>query len=288
MPENKGIPEIELPMKLKWDESPDTFFFTPSKSIEMRLIDYPKGDFRLICCNMIMSTWNQNPWSANYSDDFVQTTFNELLSGKVLPNAMEYLAFTFLLDGLTHIEISHLLRHRLMYGIHALCSGDRDLRDDDAMIPESILNSEFRTRYTEMTMQAKRLYADMIDSKKISLMDARYILTRNHLYYYYFTMNLKDCMNFINQRKCSQEQPETDNIIAHKMFDLIASVIPEIKDVLSLKCDKNCHYVRAANTGKATNLYLPDKNHDLFDYNPKNFVYQKTRKQMGINYEQPE
>jgi thymidylate synthase ThyX len=281
MPESKDIPVIQLPMDLRFDEIPETKFITEQDAIKVVMVAHPNSDYKTLCYKQIMSTWEDKPNYALFTDE-IDKTFMELLTGKTLPNALEGLIFTFRIEGLTHVEISHMLRHRTFSSVHALCSGDRDLRNDDVMIPTSIENSAFRERYRELSKQCKQLYAEMVDSEDVSLMDARYILNRNHVYYYYFTMNLKDAMAFINQRKCTQIQPYADNLIAKGVYDNIVSVIPEIAQVLSLKCDSKCHYVKTANTGKATNLYLPDKAHDCFDWNSENFIYKKRRFEMGI------
>ena len=282
MSENNRLKVIKFPMKLLFNRYYfKTKFIKDNEAIKVTLIDYPKGNFKEHCAKMILSTWRENP---NYklSKNKVNKIFMDLLMGKTLTNSMESLVFTFLLEGLTHVEISHLLRHRSMFSIHALCSGDRDLRDDDIMIPSSILKSEFANEYKQLSLDCKNLYCKMIDSKNISLMDARYILNRNHLYYYYVSMNLKDIIYYINQRKCSAVQPYTDNLIAKGIYDNVIKIIPELKKVLSLKCDKSCHFVRS-DISKNTRLYLPDKTHDkLFEYNKKNFIYNKRRHEMGI------
>jgi len=281
MPKNKKIPKVKLPMELKFNEPVETKFQTENEAIKVIMINHPPKNYKEICYKMIMSTWADKPIKIATQEE-IDKTFKELISFKTLPNSMEMLQFTFLIEGLTHIEISHMLRHRSFSAIHALCSGDRDLRKDNVLIPESIQNSRFVYEYKELSKKCKELYASMVDSKEISLMDARYILTRNHPYYYYFTMNLKDIMAFINQRKCTQIQPYTDNLIAKGIYKNIISIIPEVADVISLKCDARCHYIKTANTGKATNLYLPDKTHDCFDWNSNNFIYKKRRYELGI------
>ena len=281
MPENKDIPKVRLPMKLRFEEEANTNFLTENEAIKITMINHPPPNYKEICYQMIMSTWEDKPIREATQHE-IDKTFKELIAFKTLPNSMEMLQFTFLIEGLTHIEISHMLRHRTFSSIHALCSGDRDLRNDDVLIPGSIQNSKFKLEYMDLSHKCKQLYAKMVDSKEISLMDARYILTRNHPYYYYFTMNLKDAMNFINQRKCTQIQPYTDNLIAKGIYDNIVFIIPEVADVISLKCDGRCHYIKTANGGKSTNLYLPDKAHDIFDWNPDNFIYKKRRHELGI------
>jgi thymidylate synthase ThyX len=273
--------KIKFPMKIRFNEKPTSRFLTEKEAIKVTMIAHPENNFRENCYRMIMSTWNDKPIKKINKTD-VNKVFVELLKGKTLPNSMESLIFTFLIEGLTHVEISHLLRHRAFFSIHALCSGDRDLRHDDIMIPESIMKSHFYTQYVNLSIACKDLYSKMVDSKDISLMDARYILNRNHLYYYYVSMNLKDAIAFINQRKCSMIQPFTDNLLAEKIYKNIIKIIPELKNIISLKCDKRCHFITSAKE-RNTRLYQPDKNHSkLFEYNHIDYLYDKTRHEMGV------
>jgi len=278
---NNNLPVNEFPMKIYWNEEPTTEFLTEQEAFQVDLIDYPKDDFRKRCVLASLSTWNYKQENIQLTQNDIDKVFKEILTYKMLPNTMESLIFSFRFHNLTHIEISHILRHRMFFSICAVCSGDRDLRHDNVMIPESIQNSKFKEKYEKLSEECKQLYSEMLDSKDISLMDARYILNRNHCYDYYISMNLKDAIAFINQRKCQQVQPFSDNILAKRIYDHICSIIPEIKDIISLKCDKSCHFTK--NLERNTRLYLPDKTHEqLFEYNENNFVYHKTREEMGV------
>ena len=41
------------------------------------------------------------------------------------------------------------------------------------------------------------------------------------------------------------------------------------------------HYVTMARTGKATNLYFPDKDSDIFSWNENDFIYQARRDELN-------
>ena len=272
----------DFPMPIKFDKGHSTKFYNSSNNIKVTMVASPTGDFRRRCYNQIKATWANTPKDfEEIKQEDIDITFNDLLSGKVLPNSMEMLQFTFLFEGLTLIEVTHLLRHRSFSAVHAQCSADRFLNDDSVFIPSSVEKSIFEERYKRLTEDCKQLYCEMVDSKEISILDARYILNRNHRYFYYFTMNLKDAIAFINQRKCSQIQPELDNIIAHQVYDEIARIIPEIKNVVSLKCNERCFYVSAPDKDNSR-IYAPDVNHKKFVKKDLKTLYSKTRKEMGV------
>lgn len=264
-------------------------WYNSANNIRVSMISSPPPGFRERCYQMIRATWADYPLDYPCLNDeaAVAETFKDLLRGKVLPNSMEGLQFTFLVEGLTIIEVTHMLRHRTACSVHAQCTADRFLQHDSCFIPSSIENasdSSLAERYKQLTHDAKQLYCDMIDSGEISILDARYCLTRNHRYFYYFTFNLKDLLGFIVQRKCTQVQPEMDNIIAHYFFELACTVIPELEDVVDMNCDERCFYVKAPD-GDNSRLYAPDKAHaaalSKIGRNLKTF-YSKTRKQMGV------
>lgn len=283
---------VEFPMELRFNEEPTNEIIPSNETIGVDMLDYPRGDFRERCFDMIMSTWQDTvgEYQVPKTKSTVQDTFMKLLTGKVLPNSMEHLTFMFRISGITLVEITHILRHRMFFSIHAQCTADRFLTHDSAMIPTSIIGTEFEAEYVELTKRTKQLYQDMCDSKKISIMDARYILPRNQRYFYYVGMNLKDAIAFIKQRRCTAIQPELDNEIARQLFVHISTIIPELKQVMSLQCDHTCH-TTFGNEEHTTRLYQPDANHAKIisakkkqNINPDNYVYGATREDMGSFY----
>lgn len=259
--------------------------------IKLSVIDKPNPDYKLLVYQKVKATWLDEPVKIttlrqlNDLKEEINSVFMDVISFKTLPNSMEAINFTFLIENIPLIEITHLLRHRTLSGIHAQCTGDRDLRDDPMYIPNSISkNEKFSSRYIALIKDAVKLYSDMVDSKEISLMDARYVLPRASMYFYYFTMNLKDIILFINQRKCTMIQPEVDNYIAIQMYDIVCSVIPEMRSVLKISCDTSCHYIKS-NDNLNTRLYNADSTHkELFEKLNKSepvSVYNKTRLEMG-------
>lgn len=286
MPENKDLPIVDFPETIRFGEKPITEFYNSENSIRVVTIQEPPKNYKEICYRMVEATWQDKPTTEIEllrNKEKIEQTFLDLLKGKVLPNSMESLNFTFMIEGLTHIEWSHILRHREGFsGWHFECTGDRFLTNDSVFIPSSIDKSKFADKYKKISIDAKKLYQEMVDSKEISLMDARYILTRNHRYFIYVTINLKAIIGFIRQRSCEAVQPETDNILAHKIYEQVIKSIPEISQVIDFRCRANCPFI-VSPLNRNTRLYLPNKNHrELFEYNPDNYLYKKTRKEMGV------
>ena len=200
---------------------------------------------------------------------------------------MECLGFTFRLSGLSFQEVTHIIRHRAG-SFAAQCTGDRDLRDDDAVIPESVENSpEFLERYKKIVLESKKLYADMTDSKVVSMMDARMILPKAMTSFYYMRLNLKDLIGFVKQRQDRQIQPAADNILAARMAIEACKAIPELTQVFNFE-KPDFHYINTFRVkegdkwvSRGTNLYWPEPKNDTFDFHPEDTIYQCKREELN-------
>jgi thymidylate synthase (FAD) len=168
-------------MKLKFGERLKTSFVNNLESLNIKLIDAPNRiTAQKIAWSMTKATWADDPketeldsgtpeeWSQNLQD---------VLNFRALPTPMECLSFTFKISGIDTQTVTHLIRHRAG-SFAAQCTGDRDLRFDNVLVPESIENSDFYNDYQKIANLAKKLYADMVDSKVVSMMDARVVLPK--------------------------------------------------------------------------------------------------------------
>ncbi len=202
---------------------------------------------------------------------------------------MECLGFTFKISGIDTQTVTHLIRHRAG-SFAAQCTGDRDLRNDNVLVPESVENSDFHHRFIEVAAAAKQLYADMVDSRVVSLMDARVILPKSLETFYIARFNLKDLIGFIKQRQDVQIQPEVDNIMATRIARLVVERIPEVASCLDFS-KPDMHYVRTFRveqadgtfTSKGTNLYHPEPKNDLFDFHENDSIYPCRREEINGN-----
>jgi hypothetical protein len=202
---------------------------------------------------------------------------------------MECLGFTFKISGIDVQTVTHLIRHRAG-SFAAQCTGDRDLRFDNALVPESVENSSYYNRFQKIVNDAKQLYAEMSDSKCISMMDARVILPKCMETFYIARFNLKDLIGFVKQRQDVQIQPEVDNIMATRIARILVDSIPEVSTCLDFN-KPDMHYVRTFRvelpdgtfTSRGTNLYYPEPKNDLFEFNENDAIYQCRREELNGN-----
>ena len=292
MPQNKNLKPIELPMVLKFGQEPKTEFYNNLRHLKVELVDAPsRRDALNVAWQYVKATWadhhdDTNSNGVSYQE--LSSNLEDVLNFRALPTPMECLGFTFKLSGLSFQEVTHIIRHRAG-SFAAQCTGDRDLRDDPAVIPEAVQNSpEFLERWKRLVVESKQLYADMCDSKDVSMMDARMILPKAMTSFYLMRLNLKDLLGFIAQRQDMQIQPAADNLLAAYMAREVLKVLPEASTRINFN-KPDMHYVKTFRvpdgkggfTSRGTNLYWPEPKNDLFEYHPNDSIYQSRREDIN-------
>jgi thymidylate synthase ThyX len=292
MPQNKNLKPVSLPMELKFNQEPKTEFYNNLEHLKVELIDSPTRSQALnVAWQYVKATWadhhdDTNPATASMQE--LSANLEDVMNFRALPTPMECLGFTFKLSGLSFQEVTHIIRHRAG-SFAAQCTGDRDLRDDAAVIPEAVENSpEFLQRYRKLVRESKQLYADMCDSKDVSMMDARMILPKCMTSFYLMRLNLKDLLGFIAQRQDMQIQPAADNLLAAYMAREVLKVLPEASTRINFN-KPDMHYIKTfrvpdgkgGETSRGTNLYWPEPKNDKFDYHPHDTIYQSRREDIN-------
>ncbi len=290
MPINKDLEPITLPMKLKFDQPCKTEFTNNLDALEIELIDYTSRQQAInLAWNYTKATWCDDPEHvmSGFDNNAGSKNLIDVLNFRALPTPMECMGFTFKISGISLQTVTHLIRHRTG-SFAAQCTGDRDLRDDPAVVPEPIENSpEFYERYKKIVEDSKQLYADMTDSKVVSMMDARMILPKCLTSFYYMRLNLKDLIGFVRQRQDRQIQPAADNILAARMAIEACKVIPELTQVFNFDAP-DMHYIKTFRVkegdkwiSRGTNLYWPEPKNDTFDFHPADTIYQAKREDLN-------
>ena len=270
-----------------------TNYINNLESLNIEVIDAPtREQAQKIAWHMTKATWADRPNETSFENatpEEASLNLQDVLNFRALPTPMECLGFTFKISGIDTQTVTHLIRHRAG-SFAAQCTGDRDLRNDNILVPESVENSDFHQRFIEVAASAKQLYADMVDSRVVSLMDARVILPKAVETFYVARFNLKDLIGFIRQRQDVQIQPEVDNIMATRIAKIVCEAIPEVTTCLDFN-KPDMHYVRTFRveqpdgsfTSKGTNLYYPEPKNDLFDFNENDAIYNCRREEINGN-----
>ena len=282
MPKNNNLKVVEPPMEIKFEKGIKTKFKNNIRSIKIDLMYAPSiEDLKNYIPYFVDATWSENPIDIEYTEEEKEKFVKEMFEGKYLPTAKETITFVFRISGITLQEVTHILRHR-MASFSADCSADKWWTEKDCLVPYSIENSpEFYNRYIRLTEECKKLYSDMIDSRRISIMDARFILPRNLETFYYMKIDFGNLIAFINQRKDVQIQPEADNIMAYEFTKILLNKYGEYVSSCFDFSNPSPFYQKMARTGKTSNLYFPSKEVDNFEWNEDDFIYKNTRSEMN-------
>jgi len=284
MPQNPNLEPVTLPMPLRFGEEPETEFINDLDALSVQLVDSPTGDqIRNVAYRYVKATWADSPDQTdplNATQQELSETLEDVMQFRALPAGMEAMSFTFLVGGIDLQTVTHLIRHRAGT-FAAQCTGDRWQSHSRALVPAAVQNSpEIHDRWKAHVEAGKKLYADMIDTRQISIMDARTVLPRAIETFYYARFNLKDLIGFIRQRCDKQIQPAIDNLMAAKMALEVCKVIPEAAAVIGTRTltGPAMHYVRNLRSGTGTNLYWPDADTDeKIEYHPNDTIYQAER-----------
>ena len=288
MPQNNDLTPVTLPMTLRFDEEPTTEFLNDLDGLQVELVDHPTAEqMRNVAWRYVKATWADTP---DFTDpdgvslNELSENLEDVLCFRALPTPMEIFSFTFKFSGIDLQTVTHLIRHRAGSWA-AQCTGDRFLHHEPCLVPSSVENSpELYRRWKRHVEDAKQLYADMVDTREISMMDARTILPKCLSTFYYGRFNLKDIIGFVRQRADKQIQPAVDNIIAAKMAHEIIKVLPEASAVIGTKTltAPAWHYIKNVRSGTGTNLYWPDNDSDQhIEYHPRDTIYQAYRDELN-------
>ena len=210
MPINNDLPVVKLPTGLGFDEPIKTEFHDHLDSIKTKLVSCPSiEELRNYIPDFCTATWAEQPFNKGSLSDYEKDKMIWMLfNGKLMPTAFETINCTFTIEGVDTQFVTHLIRHRA-FSFSAQCTGDRSQRNDDAVVPHAIINSpEMYERYKQLVNDSKQLYADMVDTKEISVMDARHILPKCLSTFYWARGNIRDVMAFIKTRIDKQIQQQ--------------------------------------------------------------------------------
>lgn len=282
MPKNNNLKPKQFPQVIRFNEEPSTEFCNNLASIKVQLLNAPSfKELKEYLPGFVKATWTDHPallddMSSSDRDRIVRQVF----FGKTLPTAQETIGLVWFIDGISIQEVTHILRYRGA-SFSADCSADKWWTHKRGLVPNAIEESpEFYARYMSLVEETKKLYCDMIDSREISILDARYILPRCLETFYYMRMNLKDTLHFINQRIDKQIQPETDNVIAYQMYLELLRNYPIANGLIDIH-KPAMHYISQARSDDSSNIYPPDEDSDIFEWNERDFLYSKTRGKMN-------
>lgn len=280
MPKNMNKKPSELPMELMFGEKPETNFVNNLDAIKVKLINAPSFEELMgYLPEFIRATWNPTVDSLqNLSEVERLKLVKDVFFQKTLPTAMETIGFVWQLDGISIQEATHILRYRNA-SFSADCSADKFWHKRDALVPGAIQNCpEEYEEFKEAVNKCMESYMNLINTEKVSINDARMILPRCLDTFYYMRMSFSDTLHFIQQRKDTQMQPETDNVMSYQMYLALLEKYPILNGLVNFD-EPNKQYLNVVE--EHGRMYQPEEKNDKFDWHPDDFMFKGTRKDMN-------
>jgi hypothetical protein len=89
--------------------------------------------------------------------------------------------------------------------------------------------------------------------------------------------SIKDFINFINTRKDEAIQPESDNVIAIRLYQALVELYPVLEEVIEFGGQDKWFVETAKRGGHNSMAYLPKRENAVFNIDPEDFIYNKRR-----------
>jgi thymidylate synthase ThyX len=284
MPHNPKVKVHKKPAEVLKGQIPKTEFSDSLDSVQINLVHYPDADTDLAAYAFQKATWMTSPYiphkDKKYDKELLKNLQIYAFEKKGLPLSLELYDFVFCVSGITRIVTHQIVRNRIGATYSQQASGDKDWRHHNALVPRSIYqNKKLYNEFKNQVLSSKILYAKMLDTMEVPVLDARRILPHSLETFIYVKFNLVTLSSFIQKRDCVQTQEPEMVIVARKMRDVVLEKFPNLAPMLRNLCNEGrCFYTRS-DRQVGTSMFVPDKDHD-FDYNKNNFFYNKTVRQM--------
>lgn len=284
MPHNPKLKIHQKPAEVLRGQIPKTKFCDSLDAINVDLIHFPDTDINLTAYAFQKATWMTNPYIPRKDKKQDKKVLENLkiyaFEKKGLPLSLELYDFVFCVSGITRIVTHQIVRNRIGATYSQQASGDKDWRHHGILVPRSIYKDKIiYEEFKKQTLASKMLYAKMLDTMYIPVLDARRILPHCLETFIYVKFNLITLASFIQKRDCVQTQEPEMVVVARKMRDAVLDKFPNLSPMFKNLCkEKRCFYT-LSDQQVGTSMFVPDKDHD-FDYNKNNFFYDSTVRQM--------
>jgi len=275
--------------RIRKDEEPTTTFIDEQDAIEVELIAWPDPNVYMSAIVDVVKGYDKTGQCKEMSESQRNDAIQELISGGTLPKGLEMLGnFVFCIKNIS-LTVTHcIVRHRY-FSIIQRSTAVEDLRDEKFVMPRSFAKDKaFYGRVKKWYLQGKDLYCEAVDKQDISVQNARLLIPKNNCNHMYIGCNLMALREAYGQRVDTAEEPVQNNIIFHKMKDLVIEKFPHLKSYFVSHCEVGrCLHTKL---GKNSNVvFKRDEQH--LKFLPQDYVldddllHDKTRDEMNFGPE---
>ena len=284
MSHDPTVPINPKPSDVLRGEIPHTTFVDALDAVTVTLIHWPDQFLDLSGYAFQIATWGHDPYLPGldpvHDKEITEGLRILAFENKGLPLSLELYDFVFCVSGINRVITHQIVRNRIGATYSQQASGDKDWRHHRALIPRSVYNQEtIWPKFRQQVLENKMLYAEMLDTMKIPILDARKILPHCLETFIYVKFNLVTLSSFIKKRDCVQTQEPEMVMVARKMRDAVLARFPRLAPMFQNQCKLSRCYYTLSDRQVGTSMFLPDSDHD-FPYNKDNFIYSHTAHEM--------
>lgn len=230
-----------------WDAMPRTRFLDLTEACTVKVLKAPSEEDLRAAAQAVGACHLDAPREQEWSP--------ELMKG-ALWNRQEELHWTLLLTGVSRFFTHQLVRARVGVTFSQQCTGDRDCRDDDVLVPR-VLRGPLLRRYVHFALLQKTLYADLLDSRQVTPYEARFSLPSGASSFIYVHLNLAALLNLYRSRRCPQTQSHEQLVFTVKLREALLVASPWLAPLLPEGCNPGCWWKKIAVKGEASNMFVP-------------------------------
>lgn len=206
-------------------------------------------------------------WADSVEEAAVLGDPDKLYEGTALWQGLEYVQFFISISGVSRIFTHQLVRMRIGATYSQQCSGDADWRHHDAFVPKGISEDpNSLKRYMMKVAQAKVDYAHLVDSRQLTLHEARYELPHCLDTFITMNVNLAALVPWYHKRVCTQSNTLEMVLVALRVRDQIIRSWPKLTPLFKPdRCETgSCFWANSVKHGDAdshTNLFKEGGTH---------------------------
>lgn len=234
-------------------------------AVEVRVLQTPACSDAQGLWEFVQATWDDRAEDCGSSLPNTEDLLKELLHSGRLMLIQEILPFLICFNNITRISTHQLVRQRVGVTFSQQCSADSDWRHHDVLIPRSV---QHNYDYIYQSICAKMLYAKMVD-QGMSIREARYILPQNLHTFLYMYAGTNTVLSIYRKRRCTMISHWEMIVAMEKMRKAIIEAAPYMKEMFDA-LPAGCWWHKAKDR---TNLYIPDAEHDVFEWNKRSFEH---------------
>ena len=281
MPRNPSAAIQSKPAVLYTHETPRTWFRDLDTAPQVTVRIAPREEDASVYLSATRTCHHHKPVLSMPFDSLEM--LGDAAAGRTLRQIMEILPFTLLIEGVDRTFTHQLIRARVGFTYSETCTGDRDWRHANVLVPRPIgCDHELYSRFIFDVVQQKETYAILLD-RGVSTVAARRALPSSVETFIQVNTNLAALSAWYAARSCTMTQDWLMVLVAEEIRRKVLERCPWAAPAFKRPCDAGrCWYFEAAKTSlEHVNYYVPDAVHDRFEWNDGSFLYDGTPEQVS-------